>query len=144
MRAWLTSLVRGRALELALALALGYATVKLAGDIVDTGLGALAQHIGRDPESGESGAGLGLLNLLSAPYSLNFSVGHTVIVYGKVVSSLLALGLVALAGLVVIRIRDREFGLCAFCASRIPNESTRCAICGSEIEPGTPGMGGEA
>ena len=133
MRRWLSSLAVGRLPELALALAAGYAIWSLAEAVTDLTTNVLAQHVGRDP-SGEDGSVLGLLNLFSAPYSLNFEVGGTVIVYGQVLSAALALGLVAALALVVVRWRDRELVVCPFCASRIPYESTQCAYCGSGVE----------
>lgn len=136
MRTWISSLVRDRVLEIALALAFGYVVATLASEIADVAIGVLAQHLGDDPY-GDDGTVLGLLQLFSsAPYLLNFSVGGTDIVYGEALASTLTLGLVALIGLAVIRRRDRELGACAFCASRIPRESTHCAYCGSSLEPG--------
>ena len=134
MRAWRSSLASGRVLELAFALGLGYALWTLADGIADSAVHILAQHAGRVP-SGEEGTVLDLLNLFSAPYVLNFSLGETVVVYGGVLDSVLALGLVLLVGLVIVRWRDRELGVCPFCASRIPYESTHCAYCGSGLEP---------
>ena len=49
-----------------------------------------------------------------------------------------ALGLVALVGVLVTRRRDRVLGECPFCASRIPYASTHCAYCGSGVNPGEP------
>jgi len=137
MRAWLTSLVHGRTLELALALAIGYSAVSLASALADVGVNSLAQHVGRDPFT-EDEQVTDLLNLFSAPFYLNFSIGNTAIVYGKVLSEMVALGIVALGGIVVIRRRDRELGVCPFCDSRIPYESTHCAYCGSGVAPGEP------
>jgi large-conductance mechanosensitive channel len=136
MRDWLASLSRGRALDLALALALGSALATLAEKLADVPVTALAQNFGRDPFDDDTV--LELLNLFSAPYYLNVSLGRTVIAYGPVLSALLALGLVALAAVVVVRRRDRVLGECPFCASRIPYESTHCAYCGSSVAPGEP------
>jgi hypothetical protein len=61
-----------------------------------------------------------------------------VIFYGEVLASAIALVLVALVGLMVVRTRDRELGVCPFCDSRIPYESTHCAYCGSGVAPGKP------
>ncbi|MGH3066314.1 MAG: hypothetical protein ACRDOF_08405 [Gaiellaceae bacterium] len=133
MYSWLISLVRGRTLEIALALALGYATMTLANSIAELGVGALAQHVGRDPFSKDEIADL--LNLFSSPYYLNFSIGRTVIIYGPVLSAAVALSFVAFAGSWAVRRRDRELGVCPFCASRIPYESRHCAYCGSGVEP---------
>lgn len=133
MREWLSSLWVGRLPEIALALAAGYAAWSLADGIVDSAVHVLAQHVGRFP-SGEEGTVLDLLNLFSAgPYVLNFSLGGTVVVYGEVLSSALALGLVLLGGLVIIRRRDRELDVCPFCVSCIPRDSTHCAYCGSGV-----------
>ena len=133
MRAWLASLIRVRALEIALALALGYAAVTLAATVAELATNILAQHVGRDPFSVEDQI-TDLLNLFSSPDYLNFSVGSTVIIYGEVVSAAVMLVLVALAGVFVVRRRDRELGVCPFCASRIPHDSTHCAYCGSGVE----------
>jgi hypothetical protein len=134
VREWLSSLTLGRVPELALALAAGYAAWSLAGGIAHSAVHVLAQHVGRFP-SDEEGTVLGLLNLFSAgPYVLNFSLGGTVVVYGEVLSATLALGLVLLAGLGIVRWRNRKLGVCPFCASRIPHESTHCAFCGSGVE----------
>ncbi len=139
MRAWLTSLAHGRVLELALAFGVGYAAVTLANAVADVGVDILAQHAGRDPsDSGRGGTILGLLDLFSAPYYLNFSIGNTVIVYGEVLSSTLTLGLVALIGLVIVRRRYRELGICPLCTALMPHDATRCAICGSALEPAEP------
>jgi len=135
VRAWLSSLVAGRALELALSLAIGYSAVTLAGALGDSATTALAQHIGRDP-SGESGTVLGLLSLFSnGTYLLNFSIESTVVFYGPVLSATLAVGLIFLVGVFVVRRRDRELGACSSCASRIPHDSTHCAYCGSGVAP---------
>lgn len=133
MRTWGSSLVRRRLLELALALALGYATVTLATELANVAVGVLAQHIGRDPY-GEFSERIDLFT--AQPFFLNFNIGKTVIVYGDALAGVIALGLVALSGLVIVRRRDRELGVCPYCASRIPYESTTCAFCGSAVEPG--------
>jgi hypothetical protein len=44
----------------------------------------------------------------------------------------------ALAGIFIVRRRDRELGECPLCASRIPYESTHCTYCGSGVTPGEP------
>jgi len=135
VREWLSSLTIGRVPELALALAAGYAVWSLVEDVTGVAVNVLAQHIGRDP-SGESGTVLGLLSLFSSgTYLLNFSIGSTVIFYGPVLSATLALGLISLVGVFVVRRRNRELGVCPFCASRIPHGSTHCAYCGSGLEP---------
>ena len=135
MRRWLSSLAVGRLPELALALAAGYAIWSLVEDVADVAVNVLAQRIGRDP-TGESGTVHDLLSLFSnATYFLNFSIGSTVIFYGPTLSATLALGLILLVGVFVVRRRDRELGVCPFCASRIPYHSTHCAYCGSGLEP---------
>ncbi len=137
MRSWLSFLVTGRVLELALALGVGYATWNLADGIADAAVHIIAQHVGRDP-SGEDGTVLGLLDLFQSPYYLNFSIGGTVMVYGGVLSATLGLGFVASVGVFIIRRRDRELGICPHCESRIPYGSTHCAYCGSAVAPGEP------
>lgn len=132
MSSWLSWLVRGRSLELACALGLGYAASTLAKDIADVPVVALAQQI-------EGEELLGELNLFSSGvYLLNFEIGSTVFFYGNVLASLLALGLVGLVALTVVRWRDRELSACPFCASRIPHGSRHCAYCGSSVVPSDP------
>jgi large-conductance mechanosensitive channel len=128
MREWLTALTRGRVLELALALAFGTTLATFATTLVDIPVSALAQHVGRSPFE----------DVLFAPYSLNFSLGNTVIVYGETLEALLSLGLLALVAVIIVRRRDRVLGVCPFCASRIPHESKHCAYCGSGVSPGEP------
>lgn len=137
MRGWLASLVQGRTLEIGLALALGYAAVTLAEATTSIGVSTLAQHVGRDP-FGDEEAISGVLDLFAGPYYLNFSIGNTAIIYGQLLSAAIVLGLVALAAVYVVRRRDRALGVCPFCASRIPYESTHCAYCGSSVAPGEP------
>lgn len=123
-------LVRGRWLELALAVSLGYAVAKLADSVASIPALILAQHV-----SDDEGV-LGLQNLFSGGlYLLNFELGSTVIFYGRVLASTIALGLVAVIAVLIVRMRDRELGICPFCASRIPYESAHCAYCGSGLEP---------
>jgi hypothetical protein len=133
MSGWLAWLVRGRSLELACALALGYGASILAKDIADVPVVAVAQHVdARSPLLGE-------LNLFaSGVYLLNFEIGSTVFFGGEVLASLLAVVLVGLVTLVVVRRRDRVLGACPFCASRIPYESGHCAYCGSTVALGEP------
>jgi large-conductance mechanosensitive channel len=128
MREWLTALTRGRVLELALALAFGTTLATFATTLVDIPVSALAQHVGRSPFE----------DVLFAPYSLNFSLGNTVIVYGETLEALLSLSLLALVAVIIVRRRDRVLGVCPFCASRIPHESKHCAYCGSGVSPGEP------
>lgn len=134
MRDWLASVWAARLPEVALGLAFGYALVTLADNIVRIPVSILAQHAGRHP-SGEDDTVLGLVDLFTEPYHLNFDVGGTVVVYGEPLAATLSLGLVGLAAWLVVRRRDRELGICPFCASRIPYESTHCAYCGSGISP---------
>jgi hypothetical protein len=134
MKSWFRSVARGRFLEIGLALGLGYSLASLANSVAEAGSITLAQHVGRDPFTRDDNI-TDLLNLFSAPFYLNFSIGSTAIVYGKVLSELVALGLVALVGVFVVRRRDDVLGVCPFCASRIPYESTHCAYCGSGVEP---------
>jgi large-conductance mechanosensitive channel len=136
MRGWATALVQGRAFEIAVAVALGYAAVGVVEQLAALLMGVLAQHVGSDPFASETV--IDLVSLFQAPYYLNFSVAGTIVVYGNVLSATLALVLVALAGAYVVRRRDRELGACPFCASRIPYESTHCAYCGSGTAPGEP------
>jgi hypothetical protein len=136
MRAWAAALVRGRMLEVAIAIAVGYAALDLADQIARLSTGILGQHIGDDPFA--TGTVMDLVSLFDAPYYLNFSIAGTIVVYGTVLSSALAFGLVALAAVVVVRRRDSALGQCPFCASRIPYESTHCAYCGSGVASGEP------
>ena len=139
MRAWLSSVVTARFPELAVVVGLGYALANLADAAAEIGVNVLAQHVGRDPFSEDRGGQVtGLLDLFSSPYYLNFSIGDTVIVYGAVLSALLAVGFVTLGVFAAARYRDRQLGLCPFCAARIPYESTHCAFCGSGVDPGEP------
>jgi len=126
MREWLSALTRGRVLELALALAFGTTLATFATTLVNVPVSALAQHVGRSPFE----------DVLFAPYSLNFSLGKTVIVYGEILEALLSLGLLALVAVIVVGRRDRVLGVCPFCGSRIPHESKHCAYCGSGVAPG--------
>lgn len=137
MRSWLSWLVRERLLDVALALALGYALVTFAEKFADLCISALAQNFGRDPYRQDDST-LGALDLFSAPYHLNFSLGSTVIAYGPMLSALLALGLVVVLAAVIVRRRDRQLRVCPFCASRIPHPSRHCAYCGSSVAPGAP------
>lgn len=130
MRAWLTSLTRDRALELGVAVALGYALVLLVGELAKIPLAALAQHVSPDLEGG------GYFD--TSIYYLDFRIGSTVIVYGPALSSALTLVLVVLLAWTIAKRRDRQLGLCPFCASRIPYDSTHCAFCGSGVAPGEP------
>jgi hypothetical protein len=130
MRAWIASLTRDRVLEIGLAVALGDTLFQFASGLTTIPLSALAQHVSPD---------LGDRDLLQASlYYLSFDVGSTVIAYGPVLGSALTLGLVAALAWVVVKRRDREFGACPFCASRIPYDSTHCAYCGSGVGPGEP------
>jgi rRNA maturation endonuclease Nob1 len=130
---WLVWLARGRSLELACALALGYAASILAKDLADVPVVALAQHVE------DEAALLGEPNLFSGGvYLLNVEIASTVFFYGDVLASLLAVTLVGLVTLVVVRRRDRELTACPFCASRIPHESRHCAYCGSSVVPSEP------
>ena len=130
MKGWRASLIRNRALELAVALALGYALAKLAEASATIPVTALAQHVT------DEGDVIGLLNLFSAGvYLLNFSVGSTVIFYGQVLASMLALGFVLVVAWLVVRLRDGDLERCPFCVSRIPPESRHCAYCGSTLVP---------
>jgi MYXO-CTERM domain-containing protein len=54
-------------------------------------------------------------------------------VYGDTLTALLALGLVALAAILVVRRRDSVLEACPFCAARIPVVSRHCAYCGSGL-----------
>lgn len=133
MSGWLAWLVRGRSLELACALALGYGASILAKDMADVPVVAVAQHVDAPSPL------LGELNLFSSGvYLLNFEIWSTVFFYGDVLASALALVLVGLVTLLVVRRRDRVLGACPFCASRIPHESLHCAYCGSSVAPGVP------
>jgi hypothetical protein len=135
MRDWLRFVTRNRLLEIALAVALGLAAYEALATLSDVTISALAQNVGRNPndETGDA-----VTALLGGTNYLYFSVGDTYIVYGPILVTCLAVGLVVLVGLVVIRRRDRELGMCPFCASRIPYESRHCAYCGSGVEPGEP------
>jgi hypothetical protein len=134
MRDWVTWLARGRVLELTLALALGTVLASLAQALADVPVTVLAQNVGRNPIAGDD---FGFLDPFSA-YSLNVSLGRTLIAYGPTLASLIALGLLVLVAAVVVRRRNDELGECPFCASRIPYESTHCAYCGSSVTPAEP------
>ena len=138
MRDWLSSLSSDRVAEVALALALGYAFVTLAENLVHIPVSVLAQNFGRDPSSDNEDVVVGLLGLFTTPYYLYFKIGGTFIAYGPVLAAALVLGLVALVGWYVVRRRDRALGECPFCASRIPYESTHCAYCGSGVASNSP------
>ena len=135
MRSWLPWLVRERLADVALALALGTAVAALAEKLVDIPVAVLAQNVARDPFRQEDV--IDLLSVLggSAPYYLNFSLGNTVIIYGQVLADFVTFGLVAVITALVVRRRNRELGLCSFCASLIPHQSRHCAYCGSGLEP---------
>jgi large-conductance mechanosensitive channel len=125
MREWLTALARGRMLEVALALAFGTTLATFATTLVNIPVSALAQHVGRSPYE----------DIFFAPYTLNFSLGETVIVYGEALEALLSLGLLTVVAVIIVQRRDRVLGVCQFCASRIPHESKHCAYCGSGLVP---------
>jgi hypothetical protein len=133
VRAWLASLARGRSLELALALALGYALFTVAESVASITTDLLAQHLGRAPGLYEDLEGGYPVDLFTAPLFFNFEIGGTTFFYGPVLSALISLGLVLLAGLYVVRRRDRELGACPHCASLIPHDSTHGAYCGSSL-----------
>jgi hypothetical protein len=137
MRSWLSALSSDRVPEVALALALGYALVTLLDNLARIPVSVLAQHVGRYPFA-EDDETLGLVDLFSEPFLLNFSVGGTVVVYGPVLAEAFALGLVALVAWYVVRQRDRVLRECPPCGSLIPRESTHCAYCGSGVAPGEP------
>ena len=133
MRTWLEWLIRGRSLELACALALGYALALLAKEVADVPVLTLAQHVATPRGDGSVA---GLLNLSSAgTYLLNFNIGSTVFFYGDVLSAALAVALVGLTALFIVRISDRRLAPCTYCASRIPHGSSHCAYCGSSLVP---------
>lgn len=138
MREWLSALASDRVPEIAVGLALGYATVRLAEHLVGVPVAIFARHFGRGVGGEEPDVILGAFNLFNSPYYLNFSIGDTYVAYGPVVASALVLGLVGLASWIVVRQRDRVLGECPFCASQIRYESTHCAYCGSGIAPGEP------
>jgi hypothetical protein len=129
MSAMFRRLVRGRGLELALALALGYALITLARALADVAMNTLAQNGGHDPQIDERF----LFN--GGIYLLTFDIGGTIVFYGAILSAALALALLGCFGLFVVRARDRQLGACPSCGSRIPHESRHCAYCGSAIGP---------
>jgi large-conductance mechanosensitive channel len=130
MSAWVSTLAHGRMLELAVALALGYALATLAGATSDVVLDIVGEVIGRYPFDGGEGAAI-----LDGRYLLNAEIGSAVIVYGHVLSALLAVGLVAGLGFLVVRRRGHALGACPQCAALIPRASKHCAYCGSTVEP---------
>jgi large-conductance mechanosensitive channel len=132
MREFFVSITRERMLEIAAALALGTAFATLVAKLAEIPVAALGQHVGRNPY-GEPADVNGLLNLFYAPQLLNVSLGETVVVYGDALTALLALGLVALAAILVVRRRDSVLEACPFCAARIPVASRHCAYCGSGL-----------
>jgi len=128
MNRWIASLIRNRSLELAVAVALGYALVKFADTVTAIPVTVLAQHVSHEADD---------LGLFSASlYYLKFHVGSTAIFYGQLLTSTLTLAVVLGAAWVVIQRRDRALGECPFCASRIPHQSKHCAYCGSGVAPG--------
>jgi large-conductance mechanosensitive channel len=130
-RSWVAALARGRVLEIALALALGYAAVRLASEVGNVVAIGIAQHVENPVEDGTV---LGLENLFTTGvYLLNFEIAGTVFFYGEVLAAAIALLLVSVGGAFVVRARNRVLGECPFCASRIPYESTHCAYCGSTL-----------
>jgi large-conductance mechanosensitive channel len=135
MRDWFAWLTRARILDLTLALALGTALATLTENVVGVPISALAQNVGRNPYAPDQTV-LGLLDLFSSPYYLNFNLGGTVIAYGPALAALITLGLLAVICSLLVRQRDRMLDTCPFCASRIPYEATHCAYCGSGISPG--------
>jgi hypothetical protein len=136
VRTWLEWLIRGRSLELACALALGYALALLANDVANVPVLTLAQHVATPRGDGSVA---GLLNLFSTgTYLLNFKIGSTVVFYGDVLSATLAVALVGLTAVFIVRLGDRKLATCAFCASRIPHGSSHCAYCGSGVTPSEP------
>jgi hypothetical protein len=134
MRDWISSLSTERLPEYAIALAAGYALAAVAGDIADLAMSILAQHAGSRPGGGGDSI-VGLTDLFNAPFYLNVEIGDTIVVYGQLLSAVLALWLVALAGYFVIRRRNRELAACPSCASLVPRASTHCAYCASAIAP---------
>jgi hypothetical protein len=134
MREWISSLSTERLPEYAIALAAGYALATVAGDIADLAMSILAQHAGSTLGDGDASL-IGLTGLVNAPFYLNVEIGGAIVVYGHLLSAVLALWLVALAGYVVIRRRNRELAACPSCASLVPRESTHCAYCASAIAP---------
>jgi len=129
VKAWLATLTRDRALELAVAIALGYAFAQFVESLTEVPIVALAQHVSDDVED------FGLFQ--GSVYYLQFHVGSTVIAYGPILGPMLALAVTAGIAWVMVRRRDRELGECPFCASRIPYESKHCAFCGSSVSPGS-------
>jgi len=138
MASWLPSLVRGRILEIAVAVGLGYAIARLADTLALVPVGVLAQHVATDPYFGDDRS-LDPQSLYSIGiYLLNFEIAGTLIFYGDVLATALTLGFVTLVAVLVVRRRDHDLGVCPFCASRIPHESTHCAYCGSGVASGEP------
>ena len=127
MNRWIASLIRNRSLELAIALALGYALAKFADTVTAIPVSVLAQHVSDADDD------LGLFS--SSLYYLKFHIGSTAIFYGQLLASTLTLVLVLGVTWVVVQRRKSALGECPFCASRIPHESTHCAYCGSGISP---------
>jgi len=133
LRVWSRSLLRHRVLEVCLAVALGYAFLRVAESTADIAVVVLAEHAADD-----EGA-LGLIGLFEAgPQLLNFRIGGAVIVYGHVLGAVLALGLVSLAALLVARAPDGELGVCPHCLSRVPYEASACPSCSLDLIPSKP------
>jgi hypothetical protein len=135
MRDWISSLTTERLPEYAVALAAGYALATLADDVAHLAMSILAQHAGSRPGGGGDPSIVGITDLFNAPYYLNVQVGDTIVVYGGLLSALVALWLVVLVGYVVTRRRNRALGTCPFCGSLVPRTSRHCAYCGSGIAP---------
>ena len=132
MRAWSLFMVRNRFLEIALAVALGIGAYEVLNKISEAAVNVLAQHVGTSP------TGDAFSDLVYGPYNLYVDIAGTYVVYGQALVGAISLALVGIAGLLVIRRRDKTLAECPFCASRIPFESTHCAYCGSGVSPGTP------
>jgi large-conductance mechanosensitive channel len=127
LRATATWFLRRGAFDLALALAAGYALVRLVDAISELLVDALAQHLVHPSANAP-------IFLQAFEFQqLSFRVGGTTIVYGPLLASLLTLVVVAAVVLVVQRARRRVFAPCPFCCSPTVRGASVCPACGSDL-----------
>jgi hypothetical protein len=128
------ALVRGGWLQLGLALGVGYAAFSLATSVADVIVGVVSQHA--TSPFGENSP-ITLLNLFSGdPFALNFHVGKTLVIYGYVLISLIALGFVLLARAVLSAWTERDLQPCPHCLTLCPFDASVCKACSlAMVEP---------
>ncbi|HST26126.1 MAG TPA: hypothetical protein VLJ76_09045 [Gaiellaceae bacterium] len=100
-------------------------------------VGVIAQHASSPPAGGSV---LGQLNLFTsaAPFDLSFHIGKTVIVYGYLLATLIALAIVLLARAVLNAYADRNLLPCPHCLTPCPIEATVCRSCSLEMVEAEP------